>query len=167
MTGSDPIVDPSEPELYWAGPSGWATVPGILVGGAISAVAMIFLPPLGEWISLPADWTAFAVFWLVVATWVVVGLLWIYRGACFVYRLTSQHLFLDFGWLYRPTAPIKVGHIKEVQVRAWALRRLFAVGAVVIVVDGRVTMRLRSIFRPEEFADAIRKAVEAAKATAA
>jgi uncharacterized membrane protein YdbT with pleckstrin-like domain len=150
-------------DLYWAGPSGWATVPGILVGGAVSAVAMIVMPPLGEWVRLPADWTAFVVFWLVILVWAFVGLVWIYRGACFVYRLTPSHIFLDFGWLYRPTAAIALDRIETVKIRAWLLRRLFHVGAVVIIHDGQST-RLRSVFRPELFADAIRAAIQQMKA---
>ena len=62
--------DSGQPDLYWAGVSGWAMLPAALVGGAVSAVAMLAGPRLGSLVGLPADWTTFVLFWLTVAAWI-------------------------------------------------------------------------------------------------
>ena len=72
--------DPGQPDLYWAGVSGWAMLPGARVGETISAVAMLAGPWLGSLIRLPADWTAFVLFWVTVVAWITAGLVWTYRG---------------------------------------------------------------------------------------
>jgi hypothetical protein len=46
------------------------------------------------------------------------------------------------------------------------LRRLFGVGSVIVHARGRPPLRLRGIFRPERFAEAIRAAVRQAQAEA-
>jgi membrane protein YdbS with pleckstrin-like domain len=155
---SDP-PDPAEPDLYWAGHSGWAMLPGLVVGAVASAVIMLGVPPIGEWVRLPPDWTAFLAFWLVLLGWIGAGVVWSYRGAAFVYRLTPRRLYADFGMLYRPVAPIPLSGVTAVECRAWALRRLFGVGTVIVRTKGRPPLRLRGIFRPDRFADAIRAAV--------
>ena len=33
--------DPAQPDLYWAGHSGWAMLPGLVVGGAVSDGALL------------------------------------------------------------------------------------------------------------------------------
>src|SRR5437879_3115725 len=63
MSPEKDLPDPSEPDLYWAGHSGFAMLPGVVVGALASAVVMLGLPPFGEWISLPEEWTAFLRFW--------------------------------------------------------------------------------------------------------
>ncbi|HVK13663.1 MAG TPA: PH domain-containing protein [Gemmataceae bacterium] len=154
--------DPGQPDLYWAGVSGWAMLPGVIVAGAVSAVAMLGGPPLGAFVGLPADWTAFVLFWVTVVFWIGIGLTWIYRGASYVYRLTPGRLYLDFGMLYRPTPPVELDRVEAVEVRAWALRRLFGVGSVIVHTAGGRPIRMRGIFRPHEFADAIRAAIKKA-----
>jgi membrane protein YdbS with pleckstrin-like domain len=157
--------DPGQSDLYWAGVSGWAMLPGVIVGGAISAVAMLGGPPIGILVGLPADWTAFVLFWVTVVAWIAAGLIWTYRGASFVYRLTPTHLYLDFGAIFRPTPAVDLRTVESIEVRAWQLRRLFGVGAVIVHATGRPPVRMRGIFHPHQFADAIRAAVMNHKGT--
>jgi membrane protein YdbS with pleckstrin-like domain len=158
-------ADPAEPDLYWSGHSGWAMMPGVVVGGIASAVVMLGLPRLGDWLNLPDDWTAVVRFWLVLLGWAGAGLVWAYRGASFVYRLTSSRLYVDYGMLYRPVPPIPLELIDRVECRAWALRRLFGVGSVLVQAEGRPPVRLRGIFRPDRLARAIEDAVRQARST--
>jgi membrane protein YdbS with pleckstrin-like domain len=155
--------DPAEPDLYWAGHSGWAMLPGLVVGAALSAVVMLAAPSVGSWVDLSPDTTAFIRFWLVLVGWIVAGLVWAYRGASYVFRLTPRHLFVEFGKLYRPVPPIRLVDVTEVECRAWTLRRLFGVGAVVVRTEGRPPLHLGGVFRPHQFAHAIRRAVMEAK----
>jgi membrane protein YdbS with pleckstrin-like domain len=153
-------ADPAEPDLYWAGHSGWAMLPGLVVGVVLSAVVMLGLTSVGDWVDLDPETTAFIRFWVVLLGWIVAGVVWAYRGASFVYRLTPRHLFIDFGMLFRPVAPIPLTDIEEIEWRAWALRRLFGVGSLILRVRGRPPVRLRGIFRPQQFLAAIRRATK-------
>jgi hypothetical protein len=157
--------DPAEADLYWAGHSGWAMMPGAVLGGVVSVIVLFGLPRLGDWLDLPEEWTAFVRFWVVLISWIAAGLVWAYRGASFVYRLTPVRLYADFGMLYRPVPPIELAKVTGIEQRAWALRRAFGVGAIVVRSDGRPPVRLRGIYRPDQFADAIRSAVEKARGT--
>ena len=156
-------ADPAEPDLYWAGHSGWAMLPGVVLGAIASVVVMFGLPRLGDWLGLPDEWTALVRFWLVLLGWAAAGVVWAYRGASFVYRLTPRRLYVDFGMLGRPVPPITLAKVTDVECRAWALRRLFGVGAVVVRAEGRAPVRLRGIYRPDHFADAIRTAAANAR----
>ena len=155
--------DPAEPDLYWAGHSGWAMLPGLVIGVAVSAVVMLAAPSVGDLVSLAPDTTAFIRFWIVLIGWVSAGLIWAYRGASFVYRLTPRHLYVEFGRLYRPVRPIRLADVTGVECRAWTLRRLFGVGAVIVRAEGRPPVRMGGVFRPHQFAQAIRRAVEEAR----
>jgi hypothetical protein len=155
--------DPAEPDLYWAGHSGWAMVPGFVLGVIASAAVMLSAPPIGRWVDMPPDWTAFLRFWLVFLGWVAAGIVWAYRGASFVYRLTPLRLYMDFGMLYRPVPPIALVEIDDVECRAWRLGRTFAIGSVIVNAKDRAPIRLRGIFNPRRFADAIRAAVRSAR----
>ena len=155
--------DPAEPDLYWAGHSGWAMMPGVVIGAIASAVLLFGLPRLGDWLDLPDEWTALVRFWLVLLGWAAAGVVWAYRGASFVYRLTPSRLYADFGMLGRPIPPVPLAKVTGVECRAWALRRLFGVGAVVVRAEGRPPVRLRGIYRPDQFADAIRAAAANAR----
>ncbi|HKA08636.1 MAG TPA: PH domain-containing protein [Gemmataceae bacterium] len=157
-------TDPAEPDLYWAGHSGWAMLPSLVVGAIVWAIIMLGAPPVGNLIGLPSDWTAFLTFWLVLLGWIGAAIDWSYRGAAFVYRLTPRRLYADFGVLYRPVPPIPLTEVTHVEHRAWALRRLFGVGSVIVHARGRPPLRLRGIFRPDRFADAIRAVVREAQA---
>ena len=163
MAKSNTIIDPAEPDLYWSGHSGYAMLPGIVLGAVASAVVMLGALPLADWLNLPENWTALVRFWLVMIGWILAAIVWSYRGDSFVYRLTPARLYVDFGMLYSPVAPILLASINEVECRAWILRRFFRVGSVVIRADGRKPVRLRGIFRPDLFADAIRAAVTKAQ----
>ena len=154
--------DPAEPDLYWAGHSGFAMLPGAVVGAALSAVVMLAAPSVGDLVDLSPDRTAFIRFWLILLGWTAAGVVWAYRGACYVYRLTPRHLFVDYGMLHRPVAPIRLADVTGVEHRAWTLRRLFGVGAVVVRAEGRAPVRLSGVFRPERLAQAIHKAVKEA-----
>ena len=154
--------DPAEPDLYWAGHSGWAMLPGLVVGVAASAAVMLAAPPVGDLVDLAPDTTAFIRFWLVLIGWAAAGLVWAYRGASYVYRLTPRHLFVEFGMLRRPVPPIPLTSVTGVECRAWTLRRLFGVGAVVVRAEGRPPVRLSGVFRPDRFAQAIRRAASEA-----
>lgn len=155
--------DPAEPDLYWAGHSGWAMLPGAVLGIIASGAVMLSAPPVGDFIHLPPDWTAFLRFWLVLLGWIAAALVWSYRGAAFVYRLTPVHLCADFGILYRPFLPIPLTDVTAVELRAPALRRLFGVGSVIVRAKGRPPVRLRGIFRPDRFAAVIDAAVREAQ----
>lgn len=163
MAADSDLPDPSEPDLYWSGHSGFAMLPGVVVGVLASAAVMLVGPPAAEWLNLAEDWAAFLRFWIVLLGWVAAGLVWSYRGAAFVYRLTPAHLYLDFGILYRPVPPIPLTRVSKVECGAWPLRRLFRVGTVIVYAEGRKPLTLPGIFRPELFADAIRAAVERAR----
>jgi hypothetical protein len=156
--------DPSEPDLYWAGHSGFAMLPGAVVGAALSAVVMLAAPSVGGLANLAPDTTAFIRFWLILLGWAAAGLVWAYRGASYVYRLTPRHLFVEYGMLRPPTPPIPLRDVTDVEQRAWLLRRLFGVGAVIVRAAGRPPVRLRGVFRPERLEAAIRKAVKEARA---
>jgi hypothetical protein len=65
--------------------------------------------------------------------------------------------------LYPPVPPIPLDRVTGVECRAWALRRLFGVGAVIVRVDGRPPVRLRGIFRPDRLARAIEQAAAKAR----
>ena len=151
--------DPSEPDLYWSGQSGFAMLPGVLIGALASVVVMLGAPPLGDWIRMPEEKIAFIRFWVVLLGWLALALVWSYRGAAFVYRLTPSHLFVDFGMLYRPVPPVPLTSVQRVECQAWALRRLFRVGSVIVFAEGRDPVKLRGIYCPHLFADAIREAV--------
>jgi len=153
-----PVADPSEPDLFWSGHSGWAILPSIVVGVVASAAFMLGAEYLSEWTILHDEWAAFAAFWVILICWAGMAIVWTYRSAGFVYRLTPKHLFVDFGKVYRPTPPIPLASINEVKCRAWVLRRWFGVGSVMIYSEGRDPLRLRGIFQPERFAEAILKA---------
>ena len=155
--------DPAEPDLYWAGHSGFAMLPGAVLGVALSAVVMLAAPSVGEFVDLSRDTTAFIRFWLILLGWAAAGLVWAYRGASYVYRLTPRHLYVEYGMLHRPLAPIALADVTEVEQRAWTLRRLFGVGAVVVRAAGRDPVRLSGVFRPERLAQAIRRAVREAR----
>jgi len=155
--------DPAEPDLYWAGHSGWAMLPGLVIGAALSAVVMLAAPSLGSLVDLAPDTTAFVRFWLILVGWIVAGLVWSYRGASFVYRLTPRHLYVEFGRLYRPVPPIRLADVTDIERRAWPLRRLFGVGAVVVHAVDRPPVFLGGVFRPHQFADAVRRAVKEAR----
>jgi membrane protein YdbS with pleckstrin-like domain len=163
MDSSVSSTDPSEPDLYWSGHSGWAMLPGLVVGTVISAAVMLAVPLLGEWISLPEQWTAFALFWLVLGAWLAAGLVWAYRAASYVYRLTPLSVHTDFGMLFRPFPPVPLLRIVSIESRAGALRRLFGVGSVVVQSDDRAALHLKGIFRPDLFANALRTAVARAR----
>jgi hypothetical protein len=137
--------DPAEPDLYWAGHSGWAMLPGLVIGVAGSAVVMLAAPSVGNLADLSPDTTAFLRFWLVFIGWIAAGLVWAYRGASFVYRLT-----------------VRLADVTAVECRAWSLRRLFGVGAVVVRARSRPPLYLGGVFRPHQFAQAIRRAVQEA-----
>lgn len=160
MLASKDAIDPSEPDLYWSGHSGFATLPGVVIGGLLSAIFMLGALPLAEWLHLPEDWTVFVRFWLILLGWTAAGLVWTYRGASFVYRLTPSRLYIDFGMLYRPVPPVVLSQVTDVVCRAWILRRLFRVGSIIIHSKDRGPVRLRGIFRPDLFAAAIQAAVE-------
>lgn len=155
--------DPAEPDLYWAGHSGWAMLPGAVIGAGLSAVVMLAAPSVGDWVNLAPDATAFIRFWIVLVGWVAAGLAWAYRGASYVYRLTPRFLFVEYGMLARPVPPIALRDVTAVECRAWTLRRLFGVGAILILAEGRTPVRLSGIFRPNQFARAIRRAVQEAR----
>ncbi|HEX3149564.1 MAG TPA: hypothetical protein VHR66_15930 [Gemmataceae bacterium] len=156
---TDP-TDPAEPDLYWAGHSGWAMMPGVLMGLVLSAIVMFGLTSAGEWMHLAPETTALIRFWVVLLGWLAAGVVWAYRSASFVYRLTPTHLFVDFGMFDRPAPPILLCDITRVETRAWALRRLFRVGAVIIESTGRPPLRLRGIYRPHQFVTAIQRAIK-------
>ena len=159
---TDP-TDPAEPDLYWSGHSGWAMMPGIVLGAVLSALVMLAGSLVRRWLHVAPESTAFLRFWIVLLGWVAAGLVWAYRGASFVYRLTPGHLYLEFGMLSRPVPPVPLAEVEAVECRAWTLRRLFGVGAVIVRAKGRGPIRLRGVFRPHRFACAIRQAVEEAK----
>lgn len=163
MAAATDPTDPAEPDLYWAGHSGWAMLPGLVIGGAVSAVIMLGAPPVAGWVNLAPDVTAFICFWLVLIGWGMAGLVWAYRGASYVYRLTPKHLYVDFGMMHRPVPAIPLSDVEAVEHMAWRLRRWFGVGAVVIHVRGRDPVRLRGVFRPVRLARAIRTAVRVAR----
>lgn len=158
MSSASPLVDPSEPDLLWSGHSGWATLPSIVIGALASVAFMFGAKYLSEWTLLHDDWAAFAAFWVILLCWAGMAIVWTYRSASFVYRLTPKTLYADFGMFYRPTPSIPLASINSVTCRAWAFRRLFGVGSVLIYSEGRKPLRLRGIFQPERFAEAILKA---------
>jgi len=155
--------DPSEPDLYWAGHSGWAMLPGVVIGAGLSAIVMLAAPSVGNLVDLAPNTTALIRFWLVLVGWIAAGLVWAYRGASFVYRLTPRHLYVDFGSLYRPLPPVALVDVTDVECWAWRLRRVFGVGSVVVRVSGRSPLRMSGIFRPIRFATAIRRAIKEAR----
>lgn len=155
--------DPAEPDLYWSGHSGWAMLPGLVVGAALSAMVMLGLLPLGDRVDLPEDTVAFLRFWLVLLGWAAAGLVWAYRGASYVYRLTPSHLYFDFGMLSRPQPPVPLAEVTGVETRGWALRRLFGVGTVIVRAEGRKPVRLTGVYRPRRFAAAVRSAAGKAR----
>jgi membrane protein YdbS with pleckstrin-like domain len=124
---------------------------------------MLAAPSVGDLVDLSPDRTAFIRFWLILLGWGAAGLVWAYRGASYVYRLTPRFLFVEYGMLHRPVVPIVLKDVTAVEHRAWPLRRVFGVGAVVVRVEGRPPIRLSGVFRPERLAQAIRKAVKEAQ----
>lgn len=162
MPAEPPLPDPAEPDLFWSGHSGWATLPSIVLGVAVSAVFMFGADYLSEWTQLHDEWAAFAAFWIILLCWASMAIVWTYRSASFVYRLTPKTLYVDFGMLYGPTPPIPLDSITDVTCRAWSLRRLFGVGSVIVASEGRAPLRLRGIFHPERFAEAILRAAKSA-----
>ena len=161
MASQTDATDPAEPDLYWAGHSGWAMLPGVVVGIVLSAVVMFGLTSAGDLVDLDPKTTAVIRFWVVLLGWLIAGMVWTYRSASFVYRLTPRHLFVDYGMRYPPVPPIDLRDVTNVESRAWALRRLFGVGAVFVHVTNRQPLKLTGIFDPKRFATAIRRAVKA------
>ena len=153
-------TDPAEPDLYWAGHSGSAMLPGVVIGLFLSVVVMFGLTSAGDLVNLEPETTAFIRFWLVLIGWVIAGIIWTYRGASFVYRLTPSHLFVDFGLMYRPVPPIPLDAIEGVESRAWSLRRLFRVGAVIVSARDRPPVEMPGVYRPQQFVAAIKRAMK-------
>jgi hypothetical protein len=66
--------------------------------------------------------------------------------------------------LHRPVPPIPLAVVTDVECRAWTLRRLFGVGAVIVRAEGRPPVRMTGVFRPHRFAHAVRRAAKEARA---
>lgn len=157
---ANPLADdPATPDLYWAGPSGWAMLPIAIVVGGASGLSWFGVPYFAEWLGLDHEWTMFLLFQAILLTWLVLALHWGYRAACVVARLTPQRIYLDYGMLYRPTPPIELVSIHEVRCSQGPLGRLFHVGTVTITTKTQRRVRFVGLHHPHAFADAIQQAM--------
>src|SRR4051812_21230660 len=59
MTAPTEPPDQAEPDLYWSGHSGWAMLPGLVVGVVLSGVVMLGLTGVGELVNMKVETTAF------------------------------------------------------------------------------------------------------------
>jgi membrane protein YdbS with pleckstrin-like domain len=165
----EPVIsapaDQGEPDLYWAGPSGWALIPHALIGVPLTALLMLGEPVVAHWLGFGSHSVAATLFVLALLFWGVVGLVCVYRGACFVYRLTPTHLYTDYGMFFSPQLPVKVRSVKRVETRSRGLNNYFHLGTVLIYLEDGEPLRFDNILHPEAFAVAIEKARREMKGT--
>jgi membrane protein YdbS with pleckstrin-like domain len=156
--------DPAEPDLYWAGPSGFAMLPIAVAVGLVSALSWFGVPRLANVLGLRHDWTTFILFQTILVVWLVFGIHSAYRAACVVARLTPQRIYLDYGFLYRPTPPVELHEIRSIVRKAGPLARLLRIGSVVIQTQGKRTITFVGLHRPESFVAAVQTAMQKANA---
>lgn len=153
MTTETRSNDPALADLYWAGPSGYAVLPTVIIGGVLSPVVLLGMRPLSGWFNLSEEGTSFLHFGTILVPWLIAGAIWTYRSASFVYRLTPTHLHVDYGMLFRPFPPIAMAEIVAVTATRW--QRWLRFGTVIVNLRGRPRLKLRHVHRPELFAAAI------------
>lgn len=152
-------ADLATADVYWAGPSGYAVLPTVILGGLLSLGVFFGSDWLGDVLHLAEHWTSVVRFWVILIPWAGVGLLWTYRAASFQYRVTARHLHLDYGMAYRPVAPIARADLVDVRVSQWWWQRLFRYGTVVATPRGGPPIRMRLVHRPERLAMVLRSPV--------
>ena len=155
---SSVLSDPGEPDLYWAGPSGWAFIPLALIGIPLTALLMLGEPIVAHRLGFGSHSVAAILVVVALVFWGMVGLVYAYRGACFVFRLTPNHLYIDYGMFFSSQPHVKLRSVKKVVTTSQGLDRLFDLGTVTVYLEEGEPLRFRHLLRPEAFAGAIEKA---------
>jgi membrane protein YdbS with pleckstrin-like domain len=147
-----PTDDRSQVDLYWAGYSGVALLPGAIGYLVLAYVLIAFGPSVFAFLGLDPDWGAFLLFQSIVIVGIGIALLGLYRGACFVYRVTATHLYCDFGSFSKPTPRLDLALFQRAVVRQGPVQRLLHVGSVTVLSADRKPLRLAGLLHPEKFA---------------
>src|SRR5262245_789065 len=98
--------DPAMTDKRWAGYHPRAMTPAIALAAVVSLLVWT-----GRWylddISVLADelgaWAMFALAW---AVWPALVAVFLYRTVTYTYRLTDRAVLADFGFAFRPVAPV-------------------------------------------------------------
>ncbi|HSQ58424.1 MAG TPA: hypothetical protein VLM40_22070 [Gemmata sp.] len=104
------------------------------------------------------DWVLFALAW---AVWPALICVFLYRTVLYTYRLTDRAVLVEFGFLYRPVAPIQLTDITEVRVGGARWLRQLDVGWVDVRTADRC-VRLKGVRNPAKLAERILAARTAA-----
>lgn len=138
-------------------------LPLAIVVGVLSALSWFGVPRLALVLGLDHDWTTFVLFQTILATWLLVGIHWAYRAACVVARLTPHRIYLDYGFLYRPTPPVELRDITSIVCKAGPLARLLRVGNVIVHTRSKRKVTFVGLHYPQQFVAALHTAAEKAK----
>ena len=154
--------DPAQADRAWAGYHPRAAVPTL----ATAAVASLLIWT-GRWylddLSELADRVgALAVFALAWCVWPALLTVYLYKAVTYTYRVTDRSVLVDFGFWYRPIAPVSLHEVTAIDAGGGWLGALLGVGWVEVCTAGRA-VRLIGVRRPEGLAELIREAVRAAR----
>lgn len=156
--------DPAQADRAWAGYHPRAAVPALATAAIASLLVWTgrwYLDDLHEFADRVGALAVFALAWCV---WPALLTVYLYKAVTYTYRVTDRSLLVDFGFWYRPVAPVPLPEITAVVTgRGW-LGALLGVGWVEVRAAGRA-VRLIGVRRPEALAVLLREAVRTARAT--
>lgn len=162
MPPADIPTDPAIADRCWVGYHPFAMAPVVVVLAVVSVVVWTgrwYLDDLSHFVDLVGEWTTFAIAW---GAWPAVLLVFLYRTVTFTYRLTERAVFLDYGPLFGPVAPIPLTKLDAAVAGGnWLARRL-GVGHVELR-SGDGVLRLKGVRRPDTFVEQVRAARAAAR----
>lgn len=151
-------VDRAMADRDWRGYSPRALLPAVIAAAAVSAVVLSgrwYVPGLVE---MAGRFGALTVFALAAAVWPGLLAVLLYRTTTYTYRLTDRAVLVDRGFRHRPQPPVWLAEVAEVRSGAGPVGRTLGVGWVALVTTGGRIVRLTGVWRPGEFAAAIRAA---------
>jgi hypothetical protein len=151
------VDDPAQADRVWAGYHLRAGAPAITIAAVASLIVWT-----GRWyvedLSALADRVgALAVFALAWCVWPGLVAVYLYRAATYTYRLTDRAVLVDFGFRYRPVAPVWLRDVTQVTAGGGWMQRVLGVGWVEVRTVGHA-VQLVGVRYPELFAERIREA---------
>ncbi|MCE9567556.1 MAG: hypothetical protein K8U57_36615 [Planctomycetes bacterium] len=153
------------PDLLWIGYHPRAMAPLVALIAIVSVVVWTgrwYLDDFSQLADVLGGWAMFGLAW---GVWPALVVLFLYRTVTFTYRLTNRAVYVDFGPLFLPVAPVLLSELDLVVVGGWWLPRQLGVGYVELRAGERV-LRLKGVPSPDSFAERIRAMKNATKPTA-
>ena len=151
MSGDHRTRDPAQTDLVWVGYDPRAMLPALLGTATVSLLVWTgrwYLDDLSAFADQIGDWAVFLLAW---AVWPALAFAFLYKTVLHTYRLTDRAVLAEFGFFYRPVAPLSLGDVTAVVVGGgWLLRQL-GVGWVEVRTGDRA-VRLRGVRHPALFA---------------